>query len=370
MAEVTTGLISRNHDLTDKLARIHAVVAAHHLTSIVIQEPATLAWLLECRVHVPQTLETACLAAVVEASPDGPALRIVTNAIEAPRLRDTELADVEVDWQVLPWWESRSAALPHGAGVGSDRPLPGCADLAVAIADVRRQLTGRQQALLAEVCADTAAATTEVAAALDPATTELAAAGRLAEALLSRNLDPVVLMVGGGDRPERHRHPLPTAQRLGHRATLVSCARRHGLVASCTRIVAFGGATAGQLARYRALLEVERDFLDATMPKARLGDVFARGSAAYASWGFAADEWHRHHQGGVTGLQPREYPAHAGSDLELRAGMAVAWNPSAAGWKVEDTCIVTAGGVLPLVRDDAWPTVTVGGRVRPAVWVR
>jgi Xaa-Pro aminopeptidase len=370
MAEPWSGLRSRNQDLRYKLEQLSGVARQHGVSTLVLQEPANLTWLLECRVHVPQTLESACLAAVVETGTDQPRVRIVTNAIEAPRLLDTELADVDVDWQVLPWWESRTEALPAGVGVGTDRSVPGCVDIAGAVLSARRKLTTRQQALLAEVCADTAAASTEVAELADPSMTEQAAAGHLADALLARGLDPIVLMVGGGTRPERHRHPLPTPDPLGDRATLVCCARRDGLVASCTRIVAFAPLSPGDRARYDALLEVERCFLDATRPTTRVGDVFARGVAAYAAHGFDRDEWHRHHQGGLTGFQPREFPAHAGSDVELCPGMAVAWNPSAAGWKVEDTCLVAPDGVQPLVHHDEWPSLTVGGRARPDVWVR
>lgn len=361
--------VSRGDDLRGKLGRLSELGRRHDLRSLVIQEPATLAWLLESRVHVPQTLDSACLAVVVDLR-STPAVVVVTNAIEAPRLRDTELRGLEVEMQVLPWWQPRGEVLPFGSGVGSDRPLPGTLDIAPALAAARRRLTVRQQTLLAAVCADTAAAVGDVAERLDPAMTEYAAAGRMAEALLSRELDPIVLMVGGADRLDAHRHPLPTASRLGRRVMLVCCARRHGLVASCTRIVSFESLDQGALDRYRALLEVERSFLEATRPGATLTEVFVQGVTAYEAHGFEPDEWHRHHQGGVTGFLPREFPAHAGSTLTLDEGMAVAWNPSGQGWKVEDTCLVTSDGARPLVHEERWPVVTVGGRSRPGIWVR
>lgn len=66
---------------------------------------------------------------------------------------------------------------------------------------------------------------------------------------------------------------------------------------------------------YDRLLRVEQAFLDATRPGARLGDAFAGGVGSYAANGFPADEWHRHHQGGFSGFQPREFPAHTTTDL-------------------------------------------------------
>lgn len=356
-------------DLPTQAAALLTAVEDRGVHTLVLRDPATLGWLLGGRVNVPQTLDTACLDVVLDGTPTDPRITVVTNAIEAPRLRDTELAGAPVEWAVVPWWGSREAMLPRGADVGSDRAADGQVAVTTEIAAVRRVLTPHQQDLLREVCRDAAAAATACAAALSPTTTEYAAAGHFARELLSRELDPIVLMVGGADRLADHRHPLPTSRPLGDRGMLVACGRRHGLVASVTRIVSFASVPSADHQSYLRLLEVERSFLDATRPGARLGDVFAAGAAAYAEHGFAADEWHRHHQGGLSGLQPREFPAHLTTDLVLPAGAVVAWNPSGGGWKVEDTALVGADATRCLVDDRVWPTVTVGGRTRPDVLV-
>lgn len=356
-------------DLPEKLARLAVVARSRELSTLVLRDPATLGWLLGARVHVPQTLDTACLDVVVEEAATAPRLQIVTNAIEAPRLRNTELAQIDADWQVLPWWQPRDTALPTGPGVGSDRPLDGAAPIAADVAAARRPLTTYQQSGLRAVCADAAEAATAAAARVTPSTTEYQASGLLAHELLDRGLDPIVLLAAGDERIGPHRHPLPTSRPVGRRAMLVCCARRHGLVTSITRLVAFGSLTHPEQEAYAALLRVEQAFLDATKPGARLGDVFATGVRAYAAQGLPPDEWHRHHQGGFSGFQPREFPAHHHSDTLIPHGSVIAWNPSGGGWKVEDTCLVHPNGPEPLVRDSAWPSIQVGGRQRPDVLV-
>jgi antitoxin VapB len=317
-------------DLVGRLDQLAGVAAEAAVGTLVLRDPATLAWLLEARVHVPLTLDTACLDAVVDVTGERPRLTIVTNAIEAPRLQDTELADLPAEWSVAPWWEPRDGRLPAGSDVGGDRAVGATVDVSSQVVALRRSLSARQRRLLAEVGHDAASAATRVARRLTPDVTEYAAAGLLAEELMADGMDPIVLMVGGGDRGGRHRHPLPTAAAVGRRAMLVCCARRHGLVASVTRIVSFDPLTAEQADAYRRLLRVEQAFLDTTRPGTRLGDAFAAGVAAYEPNGFEADEWHRHHQGGLSGFQPREFPAHHRSDITLDEGMVVAWNPSAA----------------------------------------
>lgn len=261
-------------------------------------------------------------------------------------------------------------ALPTGPGSAGDQPADGRLDLAAEVAAERRVLTTVQQEDLRAVCADAAAAATSAALLLTPGQTEYQAAALLAGELLERALDPVVLLVAGDERIAAHRHPLPTTGLTGRRAMLLCCARRHGLIASVTRFVQFAPPGPQALRDYSRLLGVEAAFLDATRPGARLGDVFDAGTAAYAANGLPADEWHRHHQGGFSGVQPREFPAHSGSDARVRTGSVLAWNPSGAGWKVEDTCLVTDQGAEPLVHDDQWPRITLSGRHRPAVLER
>ncbi len=356
-------------DLPEKLAALASVARGRGLDTLVLRDPANLTWLLGGRVNVPQTLDTACLDVVVDCASQ-PRITIVTNAIEAPRLRDTELAGLDAEWEVVAWWDSRDPRLPHGAMVGGDRPLADAVPVAGDLMLCRRHLTARQRRLLREVCVDAAAAATATAGGLTPATTEYQAAGLLAHELLDRELDPIVLLVGGAPRLDAHRHPLPTGEPLGARGMLVACARRHGLVASVTRIVSFGPLGSDERDAYERLLHVEQAFLDASLVGARLGDVVAAGTAAYGAHGFSPDEWHRHHQGGFSGFQPREFPASPASDELVTEGAVLAWNPSGAGWKVEDTTLVEAAGPETLVHDDTWPTAKVGDRLRPDVLVR
>ena len=356
-------------DTRDQIARLAIVAQAADLDTVVLRDPANLTWLLGCRVHVPQTLDSACLDVVLDLS-GPPRITIVTNAIEAPRLKETELAGLDVSWTVVPWWEGRDAQLPTGPRVGSDRPRAGSVSIAAELVDLRRSLSAHQQDLLRGVCSNAAAAATAAALRLAPTTTEYEAAGLFAAELLARELDPIVLLVGGVARLDAHRHPLPTSAALGDRGMLVACGRRHGLVASVTRIVSFVQLDPSERDAYQRLLEVERVFLDHTRAGARLGDVVTTGTAAYGKNGFDPLEWHRHHQGGLTGWQPRESPAAPTSDVVLAPGQVVAWNPSGGGWKVEDTALVTDAACQPLVHDPDWPTVDIGGRDRPDVLVR
>lgn len=354
-----------------QLQALTDVATRHGLSTLLLREPANLAWLLGCRYHVPHTLDTACFDIVVDhLDTDDPTLTVVSNAIEAPRLADVEFPDPSVvDHQlVVPWWGDRSNHFPTGPGVGTDRRWADAVPVADDLAAARRVLNDTQITQLGTVSMDAAAATGRVARRLRPGLTEFEVAGRLAGELLAAELDPVVLMVAADGRDRIHRHPLPTG-RIGKQSfLLVCCARRHGLITSVTRAVCFRRAgldTVERADRHQAVLRVEQVFLDHSRTGVTLGDVVTAGTDSYADHGFQPDEWTRHHQGGLTGWMPREFPAHRASDLTLSAGMVVAWNPSGDGCKVEDTTVITPAGPQPLVNDPDWPAVTVGGRPRP-----
>jgi Xaa-Pro aminopeptidase len=179
----------------------------------------------------------------------------------------------------------------------------------------------------------------------------------------------VVLLVAGEQRIPLHRHPLPTITAVGSIAMIVVCARRGGLIANLTRLVAFGRDVSRE-ERYARLLNVDVSLNTATFPGRRFNDVLSIGVDAYAVEGFSADEWRRHHQGGPTGYAPRVRLVTMEDERVILASQAVAWNPSVPGLKSEDTVLVSETGVEVLTADPAWPTVSLGGLQRPLILVR
>ncbi|MCO4274600.1 M24 family metallopeptidase [Pseudarthrobacter sp. HLT3-5] len=336
------------------------------MDTIVLRDPPNLSWFTGARWHVPLTLNTACFDVVLTGLGPGtiPEVRVVTNAIEAPRLRDIEFAGQDVEFNVVPWTENRASRLPTGRSVAVDTGDGASLDVRADLAGLRRILNQKQRADLTDLSADLARITGDVVSALRPGITEQNIAGTLIAALLKEGIECVAIFVGSDERIGAHRHPLPTSNTAHDRVMVACCGRRRGLVGSITRMASFRPLR-NEARKYAALLEVERAFLDHSKPGAVLGEVFSRGANAYAANRFDPDEWHRHHQGGITGYSPRELIATPDTDLVLQEGMVLGWNPSAAGFKVEDTALVTATGVDILTADSRWPTLNIGGRERP-----
>lgn len=344
----------------NRIARIRQLLKASNNHSIVLRKNPNLAWAIGGRVHVPFTLDAACLDLIVTEN----SVVAVTNAIEAPRLITEELPR-GIDVTIVNWWESRDSQLPNGAGVASDVPGGDRVDLSLEVEKLRQTLNENEIQRLREVSVDAATALGHALKSIKPGLTENDVAGLISQKLWEKNLDLCFLGVAGESRAKKFRHPLPTDADIGNKVVASICARRKGLIASVTRIASFGKAN--DYADYLSILQVEQALLDATLVGTPFSKPIEAVVSAYAANGFDEDEWTHHHQGGPTGFLPRDWTANMSSSRLIQPNQPIAWNPTGQGWKAEDTVLATTSGIEILSIDPSWPTIAVGGRPRPDV---
>ena len=345
-----------------RLSKIRALIDEKGLNSIVIRRNPNLAWVIGGRVHVPLTLDLACFDLVVTKNE----VFAVTNAIEAPRLISEEFP-MGLEVKIINWWEGRDALLPIGENVGSDQAGAGRIDLAGEIEKLRQSLIKEDVDRFRLICQDSAIALGEALKLCKKLDREIDVTARIAESLWRRDLELVFIGVAGQERVRKFRHPLPTESIVGNRIVASICARRKGMIASVTRIVSFEG---DERSSYENILKVEAAILDATKVNVKFSEPLEAAIKAYPEFGFAVDEWQRHHQGGPTGFAPRDWPANRQSAQLILPNQPIAWNPTGDGWKAEDTILATEQGLEILSIDPAWPTLEISGRRRPALLIK
>ncbi|MFC6836779.1 M24 family metallopeptidase [Halomarina ordinaria] len=345
-------------DWRTRRERLDAYLDANDLEAVWFARPNGFAWL----TGGDNVVDRAGDAGVAAAGYDGEALTVVTDDIEAPRLRTEELPDCTVvtfDWYRadLPSVVSEVSPTPAAADVD----VPGLATLDASA--LRQPLTDGDAARYRALCRAVAETVESVCRACERDDTERAVAARLRGDLAARGVDSPVALVGGGERARRYRHYTPTTAPLGDYALVSVTAERGGLFASCTRTVAFDPPT-WLAERHRAAARVEATALAATRRVGReggtAGEVFAAVQDAYDAAGFDG-EWAYHHQGGAAGFAGREWIATPDHPAPVRLPMGYAWNPTVRGAKSEETVLVTEDGVETLTRTDAddWPTLEV-----------
>lgn len=338
-----------------KRRRVLAILDDVDAPGVLLTSAAAVNWYLDgARTHV--SLAAPPLVAV-EVRRDGERILVTSN--EAERLAEEELS-FDIDLRVREWWSPLDAS-----GAAADGLVPESA-IAAPLRAARASLLPAERTRYAELCRDAAHAVTDALGSASPRETERAIAARVHAELVLRGADPLVVLVAGEHRLG-HRHPLPTASPLGRRAMVVVCARRAGLIADVTRWIRFGSPRPEEADADARILEVEADIFAATRPGRSLAEVLREVATAYPANGFSADEWTRHHQGGIAGYDGRDPRATPDGGDRIPSSVHVAWNPSAPGTKVEDTVLIEDGGVTPLTVDDRWPTTVVRGVARPSV---
>lgn len=326
------------------LSRLRSWMAERGFEQFFVSQPENFAWLTGGGENTVVVFRP--IGAALEVTPD--AMRLHSSKIEAARLREEEVQGLEI--VTYPWYVS----LPQGpSDAGHD------------LTALRLVLSPEEQDCYRLLGHDTAAALGESVRFADPQWSETELAAAVSEELLAKGIQPLVLLVAGEERVFRYRHPVPKPRPLGRLFMAVVCGRRQGLIASATRLRSFGHPEAAAL--NEQVCRVEAATLDASQAGATLGQVLEATKKAYAAIG-KAEEFENHHQGGLAGYRPREVLAVPGETTRLEIGMALAWNPSLPGGKVEDTFLLTEQGLENLTLDMDWPMAQVEGRPRPLVY--
>ncbi len=343
-------------DRAVKRQRVLDIMDAAGRDSLLLTSNTALTWYLDgSRVHISLAGDPIA-ALLVDRSGD----HLVTFNNEAGRIAAEELPD-GVSLDTVPW-NGQLHAFAAGLAVGGD-PLVEAA-VAAELRAARQQLLPGETARYAELSADAAAAMTDVLTAATPATTEFQLVSELAARIVTVGAEPLVLLCNGASRSD-FRHPLATHSPIGRRAMAVVCARRNGLVANVTRWVAFDAGAPQELDAEARIAAVEADIFRATVPGARLNEIFAEIKRAYARHGFGEDQWTLHHQGGPAGYAGRDPRVTAEVTDTVVLNQPFTWNPSGPGVKIEDTVLLTESGLRVLTTDDRWPSTQVDGRRRP-----
>lgn len=289
---------------------------------------------------------------------------LVANEIEAPRMIEEELAGFDCDALIFPWFKSSAAQevakAYKGTTVSDDGQLG--RNVHADLMPLRAMLSETELERYRTYGELAAFAMQSALDAIERGQTEAEIGAALVAAGTGCGFHVPVYLIAADERIAKHRHPLPThTQKAKRYVMLVGGFQRDGLNVSMTRFKRFEELNADLLDAYERICCVDAAVQEATQPGRMLGEVFGDCQRAYAKFGFDANEWHKHHQGGATGYGARtckgapgetyrvlddtwtkNLKTHLGIDAAF--GQAYAWNPSAPGVKSEDTFLVWPDG--------------------------
>ncbi len=356
-----------NEELQIKLSRIYTLLDRHQVDGLLLRRVSSFAWATcgaDSYVNMAATEGAASLLITREHR------FLLTNSIESPRMeQEFGLADQGWEFLVSPWTEPQKELnrIVTGMRLAADVAFPGAVDVSGEVARSRSGLTEMERERFRKLGSLCAEAMVSALQAVCPGMSEYQIAAALSKETLARGAQPIVDLVATDERVYRFRHPLPTDKKLEKYAMLVLCGRKWGLVCSITRLIHFGLIPRALQERILATAQVNAALIEATRPGWSLGELFTQAQKAYESLGFP-DEWQKHHQGGLTGYEPREFLAISGSPEMVTEGQAFAWNPSITGAKVEDTILVGAAENEIITLTPSLPTTTIDGVPCAMAW--
>ncbi|MHB1630545.1 MAG: M24 family metallopeptidase [Bacilli bacterium] len=353
--------------MEQRLGKVREMLDAEGLDGVLVTSEANVSWLTAGRYHINIATENACAVLWITRQ----TVECLVNNIEAQRLADEEGLRCDV-LHVYPWYDETSR-LKHLRRWTEGRRHSDDAKLAAPFQRLRTVLDAAQEQQLRELGGLVAQAVEHTCRQCHPGDREYEAAGWLAQACLAAGVEPVVNLVAGARRAELYRHALPTDDPLGRYALVSVSGRRHGLVASATRMVHFGAPSDEIANKHDSVLRIDAAYIANSRPGLTLGEVLQSGIDAYGAQGYA-DEWRHHHQGGLAGYLSREIKAVPSLPAVIETGQTLAWNPTIRGVKSEDTIWIGEAGAEVITATGAFPAVDIavgGQRIRrPGMLVR
>ena len=356
-----------NQEVSTKLELVREILLENEAQGLLLRGTDWFAWATAGGSNTVLLTAEAGIAEVLVTAQDA---WVLTDEIEAQRLQDEELP-ANFKLHVNPWAdaaarESFVRQATNGGKVLSDRPIPHLEKrLPASLLNHKRVMMSSELERYRGVGRKASEAMTEVLKAAKPTWTEYQLAGAGAEALWARGLHPALTLVAGERRLPLYRHATPSSEPLGQQAMLVFCARGYGLYANLTRFVCFGSLPDEYAKLHSHVREIEALALNLCQAGITLDVVYHALAQAYEQHGFP-NAIREHHQGGTTGYLAREIVANPLTTDTLVENMAVAWNPSLPGAKIEDTFVILNDGKLEnLTFEPNFPSLEVEGRLRP-----
>jgi Xaa-Pro dipeptidase len=343
-------------EFKSKRRRLCERMAASGLAAVQLQLTENLTWLTAGRVDRRVLLPSETGIATILLLESGEAFYLAPDN-EGRRLAEEDFLGLPFTAITAPWhatdFAERIRWLAGDGSVVADTTPDG----ASLLFDQRASLSDTEMERYRWLGHNTAQVTATVLQSLRPGITERTMAARIASGLLERGIEPSVLLMAADDRVLRYKHAVAQNAILERFGMLNLCSRRWGLCISITRFIHFGSMPQRLQDAFAAATEVNARLLAATKVGTDAAMLFATAADTYASLGYPGEEL-RHHQGGATGYDEREWLATPAGKEHVVNRQAFAWNPSVAGGKVEDTVLLRDGEIELMTETPDLPIVT------------
>lgn len=353
-----------NSETAEKMERVKRFLNDESLDGILVTQVRNVNWITAGVANTQIVLNKDVGAASLLIKADG-AKFLICNGSEADRLLDEPLRGWGYQLKMYNWFEAnpvkdiRGDIIKElGGKIGSDVNFPGTIVVADKFKRLRYSLTDPEIIRYRWLGKEVTEAVSDVCRKVQVGMDEFEIEALTAAALRSRGILPTVLLIAVDERIATYRHALPAGAQLKKYVMINVVAEKWGMPIAVTRFAHFGPLPPELESKLQKAAKLNAHFEAATVPGKSCAEIFEECKQWYAEAGYP-DEWMKHHQGGATGYDDREYVIYPGVQEIVQDRQAFAWNPTITGAKVEDTMIAYKDHCEIVTRSDNWPMINV-----------
>lgn len=361
-------------EIAEKMARLQTFLEREKLDGMLFTQVRNFYWITAGLANNQIVLNKDVGAASVLIMKDG-SKYLICNDSEAPRLMNEIMTELGYTLKRFDWFEANilqdvrgdiiSQLAPKGR-IGSDVPYPNTVLVADQFKPLRYSLTEPEIKRYRWLGQQTTIAIETVCRSLKPGMDEFEIEALTSTELRSRGIMPTVLLIGVDERIYNYRHCLPAGSKLQKYAMVNVVAEKWGMPIAVTRFVHFGPLPEALKTKLEKTALLNAKYQKATVPGKAGVEIFEECKTWYAEAGYEG-EWMKHHQGGATGYDDREYVIYPGVKEVVQERQAFAWNPTITGAKIEDTIITYKDHFEVVTATGNWPVIDIelDGKIYP-----
>ena len=367
LPEISLGTpMDRRADIELKQQRIAALLQEVGCDALLVLSPDNFAWL------------SAGGAARGILDPESmPALFFTADArwvlccnADVQRIFDEELDGLGFQVKEWPWHLGRATLLTdlcQGRNVACDLPFESCKVVGPQLQPMRRVLTDYEIACYRTLGQTLSHALEATGRTLAVGESEREVAGQLSHRLLHRGVYPLLISVSADGRGRTYRQAAFTSAEVKRTCVLTVAARKYGLCARASRVIAFGQPDASFRKEHDAACKISATYIAGSWPDAVPRQILLTGQRIYQLTGFE-HEFFLAPQGHLTGHAPVELNLSLNDEELLQARWAVTWCVAVGAAVSCDTLLIVEEGPRAITAAENWPLKRI--RIQGAEFVR